>query len=226
MHAGAITDNRHEDYERISRSWKVSNSEGYALWFESRMEQSRVLMEKKAAEIAPMPTAERKTPLQRCIQLLTRHRDVMYTRHSEHKPISIIITTLGAHAYNGEDDLAQALEGILLRMGDFVRPTTSRVPNPVNPLEEDFADKWGMPKYRHLRLEDNFKAWLAQAQADFQSVKNSIDPRFLAEQMKSKFAADVSEEALKGKLGIGFPSVMTTPKAHVISEAPAKPWRA
>lgn len=225
-HAGAITDNRHEDYERISRSWKVSNSEGYALWFESRMELSRVLLEKKAAEIAPIPTAERKTPLQRCIQLLKRHRDVMYARHSDYKPISIIITTLAAHAYNGEDDLAQALEGILLRMGDFVRQTTPRVPNPVNPLQEDFADKWSMPKYQHLRLEDNFWGWLSQARTDFQAIKNSIDPRFLVEQAKGRFAVEVGEETLKDKLGVGFPSFITTPKAHVISEAPARPWRA
>lgn len=225
QHAGAITDNRHVDYSRITNSWKVSNSEGYALWFESRMEQSRVLLEKKAAEIAPIPTAERKTPLQRCIQLLKRHRDVMYVRHSDYKPISIIITTLAAHAYGGEDDLSQALENILERMGSFVNAANPRVPNPVNPLQEDFADKWSMPKYQHLRLEDNFWHWLAQAKTDFHTIKHSNDPHFLVEQVKTKFATDVSEETLKGKLGIGFPSIVTTPKAHVISEPPAKPWK-
>lgn len=224
-HAGAITDNRHADYARITNAWKVSNSEGYALWFESRMEQSRVLLEKKAAEVAPIPTAERKTPLQRCIQLLKRHRDVMYAQHGDHKPISIILTTLAAHAYEGEDDLSQALENILQRMGSFVKATNLRVPNPVNPRQEDFADKWSMPKYQHLRLEDNFWHWLAQAKSDFQTLKNAIDPRFLVEQVTTKFATDLSEETLKVKLGIGFPSVVTTSKAYVISEPPAKPWR-
>jgi hypothetical protein len=224
-HAGAITDNRNADYARITNAWKVSNSEGYALWFESRMEQSRVLLEKKAAEVAPIPTAERKTPLQRCIQLLKRHRDVMYAQHGDHKPISIILTTLAAHAYEGEDDLSQALENILERMGSFVKATNPRVPNPVNPRQEDFADKWSMPKYQHLRLEDNFWHWLAQTKSDFQTLKNAIDPHFLVEQVKTKFATDLSEETLKVKLGIGFPSVVTTSTAHVISEPPAKPWR-
>lgn len=39
-----------------------------------------------------------KTPLQRAVQILKRHRDIMFAG-DEDKPVSIIITTLAAKAY-------------------------------------------------------------------------------------------------------------------------------
>jgi hypothetical protein len=35
-----------------------------------------------------------KTPLQQAVQILKRHRDMMFADDPEHKPISVIITTL------------------------------------------------------------------------------------------------------------------------------------
>ena len=42
-----------------------------------------------------------KTPLQRAVQILKRHRDIMFAG-DEDKPVSIIITTLAAKAYQGD----------------------------------------------------------------------------------------------------------------------------
>jgi hypothetical protein len=80
--AGAITDDREKDYDKISLDWHVSNSEGYALWFESRIKQSKPLMEKLArARVDELPERQRKSPLQFCIQILKRHRDVMFEKN-------------------------------------------------------------------------------------------------------------------------------------------------
>lgn len=223
----AITDNRHPRYRQISQDWNISNPEGYAKWFESQMRQARVLLESRAsmekvASIDQLPAYRWKTPLQRVIQILKRHRDVMFEKNQDGKPISIIITTLAAKAYTGESDLQSALQNILSSMDSFVSASRPRVPNPVNP-SEDFADKWDTPEGRKLQLEKNFHFWLAQARTDFEIISTSRDRTILGEQALQKFGASLDETAITAALGTTV-SVPTSPKVHHISHA-AKPWR-
>jgi hypothetical protein len=224
----SITDDRHRNYRNLSPDWKLSNPEGYALWFESRMRLAKALLEKRMmemrkAKIDDLPAFRWKTPLQRCVQLLKRHRDIMFRKNPDIQPISIIITTLAACAYQGEDDLGEAMERILTGMGTFVRATAPRVPNPVNPAE-DFADKWSTAEGRKNKLEENFNAWLAQARADFSTIAHSADSDFISEQALQKLGSRVNTSVLRGTLSA--PAVIFTPTQHTIREAPAKPWMA
>src|SRR5207249_828409 len=98
-------------------------------------------IEAKAAKVDDLPVYRWKSPLQRCVQILKCHRNMMFTDDPEGKPASIIITTLAARAYQGEADIDDALDRILSTMGALVNPTAPRVPNPVNPAE-DFGDRW------------------------------------------------------------------------------------
>lgn len=218
----AITDDRHEGYRRICDDWNISNPEGYAKWFEYRMNpgQMRSLLEK--AQVDEVPLFKRKSPLQRSIQLLKRHRDQMFKGNEDVKPISIIITTLAARAYNGEQDVESALTNILSKMGDIVNPNKPRVPNPVDP-KEDFADRWAMPQYKHLQLEDNFFLWLKAAKADFANLLSSDDTSFIAEHAMGKFAAKLTESDLRSKLGITVAAIAAIPTSHVIQSS-SKPW--
>lgn len=227
-HAGSITDNRLSNYAIISPDWRISNSEGYALWFESRMRLAMPLLEKRAlearaAKVDELPARKWKSPLQRCVQALKCHRDVMFADAPDGKPISVIITTLAAEAYQGEPDIGSAMQSILTRMGNFVNRFRPRVPNPVNPAE-DFADKWYDSAYQHLNLEQNFWLWLKQAQNDFQVIGQSRDADFIAEQALTKFGATIDAGHLRDKLGLGTISIVTAPKTHAIVETPAKPW--
>lgn len=226
-HAGSITDNTLSNYEQISPDWRISNSEGYALWFESRMKLAMPLLEKrafeaKAAKVDDLPARKWKSPLQKCVQALKCHRDVMFAENPDGKPISIIITTLAATAYRGEQDVGSAIQNILATMGSFVNQQRPRVPNPVNP-SEDFADKWYDSKYAHLKLEQNFNWWLQQAQEDFATIGQSRDADFIAEQVREKFASSIDAVSLRDRLGLGAATIITAPKSHNI-EAPAKPW--
>ena len=228
-HAGSITDNRLPNYEAFSLNWRISNSEGYALWFESRMKLAMPLLENRAlearaAKVDDLPARKWKSPLQQCVQALKCHRDVMFTDNPDAKPISVIITTLAATAYQGEQNVGTAMQNILATMGNFVNPQKPRVPNPVNPAE-DFADKWYDPKYANLHLEQNFNWWLQQAQEDFAKIGQSRDADFIAEQVREKFASTIDARNLSDKLGLGAATIITTPKTHTIVEAPAKPWR-
>jgi hypothetical protein len=218
-----ITDDRSESFEVIADDWEISNPEGYALWFEEQLKEFRtdILLEK--AQVDEMPLYKRKSTLQRVIQLLKRHRDIMYSENEDSKPISIIITTLAARAYHGETDLQEALTNILTKMEQLIRPTEPRVPNPVNP-EEDFADRWAMEKYTHLRLEDNFRLWIKQAQIDFNILGTSRKTEELVEMVKKKFNVQLSEN-VTNKMKEGDPILSKVSTIQVINpkEVPT-PW--
>jgi hypothetical protein len=201
-HAMSITDNQHRGYGIITSDWRISNQEGYAKWFERRMRQAQKLLEsvearEKAAALDNLPMYKRKTPLQRSIQVLKRHRDVMFEADSDHKPISAIITTLAARAYAGEVDVESALARIVDEMASFVNPAAPRVPNPVNP-EEDFADKWSDDS----RLEDSFRSWLNQARSDFGTFGESDDIILLTETAQKRFGAKIDESELRKASGL------------------------
>jgi hypothetical protein len=226
--AGAITDKRLQNYEVISVEWRISNSEGYALWFESRMKLAQTLVESqlfaaKAAQVDPLPTSRWNLPLQKSVKLLKRHRDVMFQQSPDAKPISIIITTLAAAAYQGETDFDDALARILANMGGLVRATKPRVPNPVNPAE-DFADKWADPKCKHLNLEQHFWDWLEQAQNDFRALWSARDIDLIAEQADERFAAQINTDRLRDTAGLSTATI-SAPKVRKLTEAPARPWR-
>ena len=108
---------------------------------------------------------------------------------SDDAPISVIITTLAAHSYQGEQYLSAALKTILMHMEDHIenRGGEKWVKNPVNP-EENFADKW--PK--NPEREKAFYTWMAAAQADFGNFFNApisaIPKPFKDAMMQSSFA--------------------------------------
>lgn len=170
-HAIAITDKTLPHYEQPTEDWPQSNPTGYGAWFRSRMlvrltEAKRAFAHREliTASVDEIPDYKVKTPLQRAIQLLKRHRDCMFADDGEHKPISIIITTLAAHAYNEEATISTALQSILTGMDRHIedRGGTAWVANPVNPAE-NFADKWA----EEAKKQQNFYRWLDQARQDF-----------------------------------------------------------
>src|SRR5580700_4045447 len=83
--------------------WQRSNPIAYAEWFRERMRvafdtRRAILAKALDADIEAVPDWQVKTPLQRVVQLLKRHRDLFFAARQEVRPISIIITTLAAKA--------------------------------------------------------------------------------------------------------------------------------
>ena len=191
----AITCKTHHNYDVVSADWPMSNPGGYGVWFERRMgtsatERRRALFAAGGyASVEQVPTYALKTPLQRSIQILKRHRDVMFRDDPDGKPISIIITTLSALAYEGERRVSEALDGVLTRMMNHVRASKPRVPNPVNP-GEDFADKWAT----NPKLEQNFRDWHAQASTDLRALASARDAAQLGRRLADEFGLAISDE--------------------------------
>lgn len=155
--------------------WQKSNPIAYAEWFKRRMEvvffrMKAAFAESISAGIEEVPDWRVKTPLQRCVQILKRHRDIYFANKGEEKPASIILTTLAAHAYKNEEDVFDALTGIAQRMPSFIenRDGVWWVQNPVED-DENFADKWNeYPKRREA-----FLVWLRKVSLDFVSTSRA-----------------------------------------------------
>ena len=223
-HAISITDNGVPKYRLVSPDWPKSNPKGFAKWFEKRMKEvatqrmKSLVANRVYASIDEVPAFEWKTALQRCIQILKRHRDVMFHAAPEFKPISMIITTLASHAYSGESNIAEAMVNILDGMSNFVRDEFPRIGNPVNPAE-DFADKWKSDR----RFEDNFWMWLTQVKSDVASI-GSLLPQRAADLTNKRFEVEYrTPDVANTNLAATIPAVhIATPKVHITS--PSRPW--
>ncbi len=158
------------------RLWQPSNPVDYSTWFFARMsgqfqqERERLARVLKA-DVEDVPEWKVRTPLQRVVQLLKRHRDIYFADDQNDKPISIILTTLAAHAYNDEPDLFEALFNVAFHMEDFIEDVNGKrwVRNPVDP-RENFADKWDTNPQR----EENFYLWLDQLKADIERAERTL----------------------------------------------------
>lgn len=201
----AITDKTHPNYKKLSDDWPTSNPLGFAAWFFERMAE-RVLAEKRNLvrdselydKVEDVPNHEVKTTLQKAIQLLKRHRDTMFADDPEHKPISIIITTLAARAYGNEASLVEALSIILQTMENFIeeRNGISWVANPVNP-DENFADKWVEVPERKAA----FERWLSTAKRDFGAYLRGAAPENVPQALRDRLGEE-AEKVIHDELGL------------------------
>lgn len=240
-HAIAITDDRDANYHLYSDDWPISNPFGFAEWFRGRMQVR--LYEAKAmfrdqqlvtASVEDVPDYKVRTPLQQSIQLLKRHRDMMFGDDDD-KPISIIISTLSAHAYQNEATISEALTTILTTMDQHILPegAACRVPNPVNP-NEDFADKWSETP----RKEKLFWTWLAAARKDFGVYVQARPFNEMPDRLRKNLGEHLVEGTLAGLVGsaIAAPAIVKSAEANIdprladaaesirSSDRTSKPW--
>lgn len=149
--------------------WQKSNPKKYADWFHERMrirlnETRANLAKSLSANIEDVPEWTVKTPLQRAVQLLKRHRDVYFKGSLNNRPASIILTTLAAHAYNNESDLADTVASVVNGMKSHIEYKVGKY-YVMNPAEdgENFAEKWNEDSARR----DAFFGWMKKVETDF-----------------------------------------------------------
>lgn len=197
----SITDNERlpEYYSSVNPiEWYKSNPFGYAKWFFNIAEMvqgRRIKLFSLNESVNPTPKFQKnRLPLQRVVQLLKRHRDIMFKDYSEddkkEKPISCIITTLAGKSYNGEDNIIDALSNIVSKMKTHIldrNPYTFElekwIPNPVNPAE-NFADRWALP---NSKREKFFNDWLEQLKIDFVLLDTPYNRIQLSESLQKSF---------------------------------------
>lgn len=200
------------DKSSIIYSWKEggSNPKGYAQWFDDiktchpnymdlSFRQKQTIFEDNRtifASIDEIPEPLVRTPLQRAIQILKRHRDFHFKDNPNNKPISMIVTTLAALAYGNESDIYAALMNIVRRTEDYVNTGLIQkvdgqwyIPNPVNPAE-NFADRWDDEK------ANAFFEWLGELKGGSNLVLQQKGLNKASEILSTMFGYRVVESAL------------------------------
>lgn len=249
----AITDKTHYSYDRIDDDWLCSNPKGFVEWFKERMkvatmrQKERLLLLEKYASIEEIPEYRVKTPLQRTIQILKRHRDTRFVGHEmeSEKPISMIVTTLSAKLYQNEEDVYSTLKNIveklyvyagLLQPGYTLNENlaslhliekksdgTWSIPNPVNP-DENFADHWHENNHKKARA---FFQWVSWVRIDLLEVLNQADIKRIGKSLEKHFGERIINETASGLHLSAAPAVLTRPKDEVPNieiRSPSKPW--
>lgn len=207
-HSILITHKRGAGHE-----WSASNPKDYGDWFDWRNRITpreelnarwrRTLTQQSPVSVPVHGGSDRRidTPLQRSVQIMKRHRDVMFNRSKrrDYQPISIVITTLAAQTYRGEQhqgerDVCSVLTEIVTDLHrQAVLANNRRVDNAPIPLnliertrddrwyidnpvtqEENFADRW------HENNDARAKAffnWAAQLKGDLVNIldEDSVD---------------------------------------------------
>ena len=198
--------------------WSPSNPKDFAHWFYRKNahafdamkdNQKRTIFEANVQDglflnrdgirsVHEVPDIHVKTPLQRAIQLLKRHRDVRFSNQTTHdekcKPISMIITVLAAQIYQGEETIYKTLQNLIKALSEhanqmqtdfFFDSTTANstyrfitkkedgtwcILNPAND-DENFADKWHKTENGVTDARARaFFDWVQWAQEDFINI--------------------------------------------------------
>lgn len=191
--------------------WQKSNPIAYADWFYERMkvifrEKRAAIAEELQANVEEVPYWHVRTPLQRVVQILKRHRDIYFQNDLENRPVSIIITTLAAGAYRNQADVYGALLDAVKTMPDYIEKRGDKwwVPNPVEP-EENFAERWNEYPARRKAFFD----WMAHAYTDFLAVGQRTDIRRVAEELAPVLGRSTMTKAASS-LGLTTPVLIET----------------
>ncbi|MGH8250085.1 MAG: nucleotidyltransferase domain-containing protein [Steroidobacteraceae bacterium] len=233
--------------------WSGSNPRGYGIWFDGKNATafSRAVFEQKLsiqrratlvyASVDKVPDQLVRTPLQRSIQLMKRHRDLRFNDQDRiaYAPISVIITTLAAHLYGNEPDVYSALSGIIGKLHGHAalvenkaidralatmgliqrRPDgTWYIGNPSNP-KENFADRWHEDNHARARA---FFAWVDALQNDLLNILGETNPQLLKEHLSRVLGAGVVAKTFDA-LVPPTATIDAPPRIHITGAA--KPWR-
>lgn len=178
-------------------TWTTSNPKGFAEWFYEKngvaFDREKLIQKRQVfnnqrnlySTVDDVPNIHVKTPLQRTIQLLKRHRDVRFSQSEteDYKPISMVISVLAAQCYQNESTIFETLQNLVANLQRQSNQLSSRfiynqayvgslyslitrtldgkwiIQNPTN-LDENFADRWHEDDHARAKAFFQWVSWL------------------------------------------------------------------
>jgi hypothetical protein len=139
---------------------------------------------------------------------------------SDDKPVSCVITTLAATAYQKETNIMQGLMGVVDRMPSFIQDKYDSktgkmvqwIANPINEVE-NFADKW----VEQPKKQENFYKWLNQVKQDVLFAADQRGLYKVQEALASPFGKGIVSEAFN-KLGENARLLRENSQLHVAAQ--------
>lgn len=199
--------------DKKAQCWKASNPIGYRDWFNKRADmqprfrlQKAIAMDEKRAGIEPFPQHARfKGVLRRIVQLAKRHRDLWFQGKDQSlRPISVILTTLAARAYEAcvqqeydtEFDLMYDVVRLMPGFIDMHESGPHRFWCIWNPTTsgENFAEKWNLEPAR----VESFFGWHGGFVSLLERITQPIGTDVVAQDLKKSFGAIPVQQAFDG----------------------------
>jgi hypothetical protein len=186
--------------DKDKHSWRYTDPKGYAIWFDHQKEVLVLFAEDRSIEPLP-PDYDNvyKTPLQYCIQLMKRYRDIAFEKEDlKIRPKSIVISTLAALLYKQQNSINSTLTVILNNISEMTNSTYPRliVKNPVNE-SEDLTEAWDKNKIAY----DAFCEWIDEFKIKWHEVNTSTDMNTIAPLLYKMFGelayAVIKEQAMR-----------------------------
>ncbi|WP_290432911.1 nucleotidyltransferase [uncultured Parasutterella sp.] len=176
--------------DRETESWKRSDPDKYADWFEACCNSSK-FRHALTDSVDPIPDQhiDKADILRKAVRLLKRHRDYYYYKNRNldpaDKPISCIITTLAAMAYVGLQETylyrgqlteVERLLSVIRIMPKLIEKSGPLwvVPNPTID-GENFAEKWNT----HSERKEAFFNWIDQLEKDIVKIITSANDEII-----------------------------------------------
>lgn len=179
--------------DREIKAWTSSNPRGYRKWFLKQCER-RVLTSSKNESLPRRPSVYTQSPLQNTVQLFKRWRDIAFKGMNENwQPRSIVLTTLLANAYQGENTILTTFSSALNDIKQKIDSHTSPLAV-LNPLDsnECFSEKW----YEDQEGYFHFRSQLAALVQDFTSLQNATSLTDKKEILSRLFGESIVNKAL------------------------------
>jgi hypothetical protein len=208
--------------DRARAGWTPSNPAGYVRWFHHQAETARLT--KAARDAAPLPRPGKPgdaTVLALVVQLIKRYRDLRFAEPARAAlaPRSVVLTTLAAMGYDGEQRTSVALHQVVTGMAAAVRaawPSRVVIPNPTNPAER-FCDKFTTDSYAEfvdflLRLEAEVTAILAPSASGLTMLRPQFATLFGEEPVRKalvEYADRVAKAAREGRVRVSAGAGLT-----------------
>ncbi len=233
--------------------WITSNPKGYIQWFQEINEPFKNVIENEYrnelyhqynelySSIEEIPSDMIRTPLQRVIQILKRHRDIFYSRienGNDIKPISAIINTLVANIAINVDPHISVFEFLNYVVNELsiysnhmvmseisfesIHPNNHiitktngkwKIENPANP-KDNLADKWNSDN----RIPKTFFKWISKVKEQLiDSLKFSNDQAFRSS-IENAFGYEIVNHEWQNKYINQAPKPLSTTNI-------SKPWR-
>lgn len=220
--------------------WGKSNAKGYTKWFNDINESFlKVALEERSKQffsnIEKLPEIDKKSNLQRIIQILKRHRDIYFYRaNQENKPSSAIITTIVAQickGYNPNTNLYNLLKYVINELEEYsklleqdqsifsfnninrnwIKKKDNQwyIPNPVNPYN-NLAGSWNDD------MASKFFKWISILKRDLVLSADYDDEKYYVA-MKEAFGDEFIDSNIKE-----FSFLKTNQKPIITSNT--KPW--
>jgi Second Messenger Oligonucleotide or Dinucleotide Synthetase domain len=177
--------------------WQFSNPIDFAEWFRKRGEKellSKMAVLEKRKQLPPFPTIQVKTTLQRTVQIVKRHRDIFFNGDPDQPP-SIVLSTLAALAYRGEQDLFSAIRETADTMVKFIEKVDGVwwLKNPV--ADENFTDKWN----QYPERMEKFHRWRDQLNLDLEESTRAVGIDVVTARLSKSLGSSVFKAA--GRMG-------------------------